>query len=517
MLTNHPKSRVFSAAAIVAAAAGAAQFASAQSFHLIGALPGTNTFSSGYGVSEDGSVVVGHSGNNYYYGSSSHAFKWSSDDGIIDLDPLAPAAGAYGISADGQTIVGGETSGSVHAVSWTPGTSSLTDQLYHGGECYGLSRDGNVAIGWSASGGGGGGGGGAFRPHRAIRYSASGSSHLEYIDTPAVGVVAPTNSESLATNTDGTVVVGWGVFSGVQRAFKWTAADGMTTITPGAGIANGVSGDGSVVVGDFVVGNTRHAFRWTAATGLVDLGALPDMLRSVAYAISNDGTTIVGMSQSGSFSGSQHAFIWRAGLGMQDLNVVLSAVKPAGYTLTEARAVNSNGTVFAGGSLTPTAGVEAWVVNAPLCISTSGIPSADSISAYSGSTINLAVAPGGFGPFVYQWRKNAEEIPGANSRQLQLAPAFMIDSGSYDCVITGACGTATSTPTALTVNCLGDINRDTQVDDSDFVLFASGYDLLVCSDAAMPATCPADFNGDGQVDDTDFVVFVGAYDALLCH
>ncbi len=349
------------AAAFLTAVAGIAGAASATvpTFHLVGALPGSNTFSSGYGVSEDGSVVVGHSGNNYYYGSSSHAFRWSSDTGIEDLDPLAPAAGAYGVSADGTIIVGGETSGSVKAVRWGAGTSSVTDQLYHGGECYGLSRDGNIAIGWSASGGAGGGGG-AFRPHRAIRYGNSG--HLEYIDTAAAGVVDPTNSEALATNTDGSVVVGWGVFNGVQRAFVWTSAAGMTPITTGAGIANGVSGDGTVVVGDFAIGQTRHAFRWTAAAGLTDMGTLAGGVRSDAYAISTDGSTIVGMSAATAFGGGQRAFVWRADVGMQDLNTLLGGVIPVGFTLTEVRAVNSTGTVIAGGSLTPTNGVEAWVV-----------------------------------------------------------------------------------------------------------------------------------------------------------
>jgi hypothetical protein len=32
----------------------------------------------------------------------------------------------------------------------------------------------------------------------------------------------------------------------------------------------------------------------------------------------------------------------------------------------------------------------------------------------------------------------------------------------------------------------------------------------------MPAGCPADFNRDGNVDDADFVLFADAYDTLLC-
>src|SRR5689334_4196466 len=141
-------------AALLALAAGTAS-AQVNSFHMIGSLPGSNTFSSGYGVSDDGSVVVGHSGNNYYYGSSSHAFKWTSDTGIQDLDVLAPAAGAFAVSADGTIIAGSETSGSVKAVLWDGAGSSVTDQLFHGGEVFGISHDGSTAVGYDISGGGG--------------------------------------------------------------------------------------------------------------------------------------------------------------------------------------------------------------------------------------------------------------------------------------------------------------------------------------------------------------------------
>ncbi|MBL8876833.1 MAG: hypothetical protein JNM86_13640 [Phycisphaerae bacterium] len=64
--------------------------------------------------------------------------------------------------------------------------------------------------------------------------------------------------------------------------------------------------------------------------------------------------------------------------------------------------------------------------------------------------------------------------------------------------------------------CPSDLNGDDQVDDSDFVLFVSAYNILDCADPAMPPGCPADINGDTFVDDADFVAFVGAYDQLIC-
>jgi len=64
--------------------------------------------------------------------------------------------------------------------------------------------------------------------------------------------------------------------------------------------------------------------------------------------------------------------------------------------------------------------------------------------------------------------------------------------------------------------CVGDLNNDGVVDDSDFVLFAEAYNILDCFDPSMPAGCPADLNEDGMVDDADFVIFVPAYDQLIC-
>lgn len=64
--------------------------------------------------------------------------------------------------------------------------------------------------------------------------------------------------------------------------------------------------------------------------------------------------------------------------------------------------------------------------------------------------------------------------------------------------------------------CAGDLNGDGLVDDADFSIFAVAYNVLDCTDGAMPAGCPSDFNRDGFVDDADFGIFVVAYNALLC-
>lgn len=64
--------------------------------------------------------------------------------------------------------------------------------------------------------------------------------------------------------------------------------------------------------------------------------------------------------------------------------------------------------------------------------------------------------------------------------------------------------------------CPADFNNDCLVDDFDFTIFVTGYNLLVCEDPLMPFGCPADLNGDDLVDDTDFTIFVAAYNTLTC-
>jgi hypothetical protein len=70
--------------------------------------------------------------------------------------------------------------------------------------------------------------------------------------------------------------------------------------------------------------------------------------------------------------------------------------------------------------------------------------------------------------------------------------------------------------TVIIPACPGDLNNDTFVDDADFVIFATAYNLLDCTDPGMASGCPADLNNDDFVDDSDFVLFAAAYDALVC-
>lgn len=70
----------------------------------------------------------------------------------------------------------------------------------------------------------------------------------------------------------------------------------------------------------------------------------------------------------------------------------------------------------------------------------------------AGSSVTLSVTAGGTG-LNYQWRKGGTNV-GANSSSYTIASPVVGDAGSYDVVITGTCGTVTSSAATLTVNSL---------------------------------------------------------------
>lgn len=55
----------------------------------------------------------------------------------------------------------------------------------------------------------------------------------------------------------------------------------------------------------------------------------------------------------------------------------------------------------------------------------------------------------------YQWLKNGENVPGQTTGILHLNNITTTDTGNYTCMMTNECGTTTTMPLHLTVNCLG--------------------------------------------------------------
>jgi probable HAF family extracellular repeat protein len=125
-----------------------------------------------------------------------------------------------------------------------------------------------------------------------------------------------------------------GAFGAAARIDQAAAAPAVATVTSFEPLGLGpggvqsrawdVSADGSVVVGIFWTQESfffpSHAYRWTSGT-FQDLGTLkPDAQEAEAYAVSDDGSKIVGWARG--LSGFQRPFVWTAATGMQELSNV---------------------------------------------------------------------------------------------------------------------------------------------------------------------------------------------------
>ena len=75
-----------------------------------------------------------------------------------------------------------------------------------------------------------------------------------------------------------------------------------------------------------------------------------------------------------------------------------------------------------------------------------------SVTACGGSPVTLDATVTGSGAWAYQWRRNAAPIPGATSPSYAIPAVAGGDAGSYDVVVTGACGTLLSNAVSVQVS-----------------------------------------------------------------
>jgi len=220
----------------------------------VGDLPGGRIESLVRGISADGRVVVGRSSS--ARGEFGEAFRWMDEEGIVGLGDLPGGSwfsDAAAVSANGRVIVGtGFATEVASAVRWVDGRIEMLGDL--GGQ------------------------------------------------TPF--------SRALGVSADGQVIVGSAISLLGTEAFRWTPSTGMVGLgdLPGGAyysVARAVSPDGAIIVGESrsangAFMNEPQAMRWTAQTGMVGLGDLPGYIfRSYAYAVSADGSLVVGQGNDG--------------------------------------------------------------------------------------------------------------------------------------------------------------------------------------------------------------------------
>jgi probable HAF family extracellular repeat protein len=189
-------------------------------FESLGTLPAYRQ-SRALGVSGDGSVVVGAASD--AANDHTQAFRWTAAAGMEPLGFLRPfdtRSVAYGISRNGSTIVG--EAGATYpyqAFTWTPASGmQALPALAQGG--FGTARavnlDGSVIVG-------GGDSGPMTAPH-AIRWEAGAAQDLGSLPHTEISI-------ALAVSDDGALVGGTSYTTwGARTACLWTAGSGAVTL-----------------------------------------------------------------------------------------------------------------------------------------------------------------------------------------------------------------------------------------------------------------------------------------------
>ena len=219
---------------------------------------------------------------------------------------------------------------------WTVGFAPGTDRS----SVAGLSSDGSLAVGTSY---------GDFPFNPGFTWTVAGGRYDFGLERGM-----PVTTEALGISDIG-VVVGRTTpgSSKLSRPYLWPGSGPIQDLgllpNHSRGYAAGVSGDGQIVVGDCEYSEFTdaygQAFRWDAQGGMQGLGFLrPNGTHSKAYGISRDGSTIVGMSQSGGLLGDIEAYAWTQAGGMKELPGL-----PGQSTIENfAMAVNADGSVIVG-------------------------------------------------------------------------------------------------------------------------------------------------------------------------
>ncbi len=318
--------------------------------------------------------------------------------GLGDLPGGAFSSGNAAVSASGQVAVGeSRTHTDNEAFVWAAGSMTrLGDPLDGETDSFprAVSADGSVIVGHSGN-------------HAFIWQASTG---IVAMDASTSGL-SPVDANDVSD--DGLVVVGEAL-SGNLQAFRWTAAEGVTSVgtleAGGFSDAYGISGDGSVVVGASssprYPGQTE-AFVWTAAAGLAGIGGDPSgEFFSTAWDASFDGSILGGvgfvaggpaaqaflwtqeagghslgfsgqvfaLSANGSVAvgyttiGGESAFVWDAVNGMrlvQDVVATELGLDLTGWTLKQATGISADGRTIVGHGINPGGSSEAWIAFIP--------------------------------------------------------------------------------------------------------------------------------------------------------
>lgn len=335
----------------------------AVSFTPLGDLTGDPSSVAG-AISADGRVIVGQIG--------AEAFRWNAGSGVEILGrPRHAQEDAVviptDVSADGTTVVGTTRNFGLNiptAWRWTgeTGIQRAGDEPFVAfvGEASGVSGDGTELVGHRGTGN--------FTHADAtlMPYSLLGGGQI--LPRPPLeidGLPGDTlSSKATAISDDGTRIALYRHFHrelelpGSSTTVRIVGSEAYRAVFDGietevtalpdlpGSIASrpfAISGDGSTIVGSsYTSGAGQYAVRWDAEGRVHALAPRNPSGTSRALATSHDGSTIVGTDG--------RAFVWDEAHGLRDLRVLLEGLglDLDGWTLLEATDVSADGRTIVG-------------------------------------------------------------------------------------------------------------------------------------------------------------------------
>jgi CSLREA domain-containing protein len=172
------------------------------------------------------------------------------------------------------------------------------------------------------------------------------------------------------------------------------------------------------------------------------------------YSIAIDGDTIVvGAENDDSSTGSAYVFT-RSGTNWSQKQKTMAYDGTFNDYFGAGVGVSGNAVIVGAWLDNSSAGPDsgsAYIYRLSACTTPELVTNPASQAVCAGTNVRLAVSAQGDG-LIYQWRKNGNDIPGANAASYLIANASTNDAGSYDVIISGSCGMPiTSTAANLTV------------------------------------------------------------------
>jgi trimeric autotransporter adhesin len=245
---------------------------------------------------------------------------------------------------------------------------------------------------------------------------------------PVAQVVCAGTNASFAVTTSG------GVFTYQWRKGGVNISGATANSYSITGVSAGDAGSYDVVVTGCSVNVTSSAVNLTV-NAATNISTQP-----------SSQTTCAGMNASFTVAanGTNLSYQWRKA------GVNITGATSATFTITGTTSTDAGlyDVVVTGSCGTVTSSAAALSVNALTVIATQPVSQA----VCNGTAASFSVTATGSGTLNYQWRKAGVNITGATSSSLNFAAVSATDAASYDVVVTGNCGSVTSSPVSLTVN-----------------------------------------------------------------